>query len=381
MQSVKDITVKQLGQDLHLSWQTNDSVQLTRDGTTLVTGAVQQYVDSNLVPLAPVQYELKTGEEFLTIDTALVLDEGQLFWNQKSTIIIRSDQELLIRWGAIPDVESYSVFRDGKRLGETAEHEWYEASPQDVSARYEIRALRPASQENTTLSSVMEGALKLLNTLKREPDREREFESFIFYVRLHPFGRDIDSVAEETIRARLRILTFIAPPILKNPNLLSPHIYFEGDDRTYDPHASEYRTLTEIAMTSLTDNAHVLLDKKANPTRSLTSTGRLRSEDVASTREVYLENIAKKQHSLQFTVYHSVGNPLVIAPDINYTVHTAFERERWRLSGTHLRSPHHEIYLQTESNTFIPVHQTHDLGLSFLADPLPSCHWLFMEAR
>lgn len=123
MQSVKDITVKQLGQDLHLSWQTNDSVQLTRDGTTLVTGAVQQYVDSNLVPLAPVQYELETGEEFLTIDTALVLDEGQLFWNQKSTIIIRSDQELLIRWGAIPDVESYSVFRDGKRLGETAEHE------------------------------------------------------------------------------------------------------------------------------------------------------------------------------------------------------------------------------------------------------------------
>ena len=381
MLSVKHITVKQLGQDLHLSWHTDYSVQLMRDGMTLVAGEAQEFIDTDLVPLSPVQYELWTGNERMTINTALVADDATLFWNQKSTVILRSARELLLSWGAIPGVESYSVFRNGKRLGETTEHGWYEASPQDVSARYEIRALRPASQENTLLSSGMEGALKLLNMLKREPDREREFESFILYIMLHPFGRDIDSVAEETTRARLRILTFIAPPILKNPNLLSPHIYFEGDNRTYDPHASEYRTLTEIAMTALTDNAHVLLDKQANPTRSLTSTGRLRSEDIASTRQIYLENIAKKQHSLQFTVYHSVGNPLVVAPDINYTVHTAYERGRWRIGGTHLRSPHHEIYLQTESHAFTPIHQTHDLGLSFLADPLPSCHWLFIEVR
>jgi len=383
MLSVKNITVKQLGQDLHLSWQADSPVQLLRDGEILSDGVAQEFIDTTLAPLSPVQYELRTNHVRITIDTAVVADEGTLFWNQKSTVIIRSDQELLLVWGAIPDVESYSIFRNGKRLGDTDDHRWYEASSQDESARYEIRSLRPSSRQNVPLSSLMGGALKLLNQLKHEPDREREFESFILYILLHPFVSEplASNKEPEAVRARLRIMTFIAPPILKNPNLLSPHIYFEGDDRTFDPHATEYRTLTEIAMTGLQDVPHVHLAKQANPTRSLTSTGRLRSEDVASTREVYLEDIEKDQDFLQFTTRHSVGNPLVIAPDINYMVHTAYGHGKWRLCGTHLRSPHHEIYLQTESCAFQPIHQTHDLGLSFLADPLPSCHWLFMEAR
>lgn len=380
MQSVKHITVRQLGQALHLSWQTEQSIRLIRDGVTLAAGEAQEFTDTTLTPLSPIQYELWTGQERTTIDTTLVVDEGPLFWNQKAVVILRSSQELLVKWGAIPGVISYGIFQDGKRLGETTDHEWYEQSNQDVSARYEVRALRPFSEKKVPLSSVMEGALKLLNTVKGEPDREREFESFILYLHLHPFQKN-EASTEKPDRARLRILTFIAPPILKNPNPFSPHIYFEGDDRTYDPHATEYRTKTEVAMTSLPDTPHVHLTKEANPTRSLTSTGHLRSEDVASTRQVYLEEISKEPYILQFTTCHSVGNPLVVAPDINYTVHTAYEQGRWRLCGTHLLSPHHEIYLQKASHPFTPIHQTHDLGLSFLADPLPNCQWLFVEAQ
>lgn len=381
MLSIKDIDIKQLDTQLHLSWHSLHPVRLMRDGELLYSGSAHEYIDTGLSSLSPVQYEIHDGKTRITIDTALVEDENPLFWNQKSTLIIRSEKELYLKWGAIPNVESYSIFRDGKRLGDTSSHEWYQAIGANEYSRYEIRALRSASKKQTPFSSVIEGSMKLLNTMKQEPDREREYESFILYITIHPFGHTINKVKENTTRARLRILTFIAPPILKNPNPFSPHIYFEGDDRTYDAHASEYRTFTEVALSTLQETPQVDLNKQANPTRSLTSAGRLRSEDVASTRQVYLKNIVKHQKMLQFTTYHSVGNPLVVAPDINYSIHTAYQKGNWRLSGTHLRSPHHEIYLQTESNIFEPIHQTHDLGLSFLADPLPSCHWLFIESR
>jgi len=155
MLSVKNITVKQLGQDLHLSWQADSPVQLLRDGEILSDGVAQEFIDTTLAPLSPVQYELRTNHVRITIDTAVVADEGTLFWNQKSTVIIRSDQELLLVWGAIPDVESYSIFRNGKRLGDTDDHRWYEASSQDESARYEIRSLRPSSRQNVPLSSLI----------------------------------------------------------------------------------------------------------------------------------------------------------------------------------------------------------------------------------
>lgn len=379
MLSVKDIHVKQLGQHLHISWSSDHPVHLTRNGEACYHGTAQEYVDTGLAPLSPVHYKIYDKNQCLTIDTALVDDNAGLFWNQKSTLIIRSENEICLRWGAIPRVDSYSVFRDGRRLGDTPLHEWYEPLD-DGRHHYEIRALRPMSKKQTPLSSVIEGSMTLLNVLKQEPDREREDESFILYISIHPFV-NVKQLPVRNEQARLRIMTFIAPPILKNPNPLSPHIYFEGDDRAYNPTSSEYRTFTEVSMVALHEIPNVQLNKEANPTRSLTSAGRLRSEDVASTRQIYVKETTQDDGMLQFTTYHSVGNPLVIAPDINFTIHTAYQKGRWRFSGTHLRSPHHEVYLQTESEPFETIHQAHDLGLSFLADPLPSCHWLFIESR
>lgn len=368
MIDINHIHIKQIGEAFCLTWEGTSHVRLLLNGVPCIIKDTNTYQTDTLPLFEPQSFELIDSDSKTRIITALVSNTDDLFWNRKATVLIQQKHAVRLLWGEIPEISHYTVFQDGHRLGKTMTPEWRGTIDPEQFTRFEIRVLRPVSRKSMPFARMIETISRITNLVKQEPDRERENEQFVLYFSLYPMSFSHTKVSSY----RLRVLTFIAPPVLVNPNPFSPHRYFEGDARQYSPFSKEYRTLTEV-LTIDSESSHQL-SKQANPTRSFDARHQLYREDVASTQQVYLSD----QSSTRYTLHHSVGNPLVASPNIDYEIKVAHRSNLWRIAGTHLQSPHHEVYLDEGDDCFETIHQAHDLGLSFLGDPLPSCHWLHM---
>lgn len=366
MIDINHIQIKQSGETVCLIWKGTSNVRLLLNGIPCFIQNSNTYQTGILPLFEPLAFELIDSDSKTRIVTALVSSTDDLFWNRKMTVLIQQDDAVRLLWGEISEVSHYTVFQDGHRLGQTTTPEWKGTIDSEQFTRFEIRVLRPISKKSISFANMIETIARVTNQIKQEQDREREFEQFVLYFSLYPLSASNTKLASY----RLRVLTFIAPPILVNPNPFSPHRYFEGDARQYSPFSKEYRTFTEV-LTCDGETTHQL-SKQANPTRSFDARHQLYREDVASTQRVYLSN----QSPTRYTLHHSVSNPLVVSPNIDYEIKVAHRSNLWRIAGTHLQSPHHEVYLDEGDDCFETIHQAHDLGLSFLGDPLPSCHWL-----
>lgn len=371
------IIVNSIRDAIELTWSIEGEVQITKNGEMIYQGIEKHYVDDEAIVGEQVVYRF-TDElgEVAVVYTAAVEPNDDLYWNRHLTSIVVSSNGTHLQWDPIPDVETYAIFRNGRRIADVADHAYLDKASSHEPITYEVRALRPVKRDEkpgTSLIHAVGKAMSLVKELKTDTRRDKELYVIYFIV------NSPKPVLESVDQIQLRVQTFIRPPMIKNPNLLSPHPYFEGDGRPYNVHATEYRTRTEVKAASLSEIPILSIKKDANVTRGYTKHHRLTGEDVASVKQVYLEDVSIDRGRATYRLQHSVGNPLVIAPDIKYTIVANLkDSATFKLAGSHTQSPHHEVYIQVGEAPWLKIHQADDLGVSFMGNPMPECHWTYL---
>lgn len=371
------INVQPLNDGLELTWSFNKKVRVTRNGKYVYEGTDQHYVDRETNVGEQVAYRISDESgEVAKVYTAAVDPNDDLYWNRHLTAAVVAPSGTYLQWDPIDDVDTYVVYREGRRIAEIVGNGYIDETLLEQPTLYEVRALRPVKRDDkpgTRLVHAVGQVMSLVKDMKTDTRRDKELYTMYFLV--SPTRPDVVTVDE----MKLRVQTFIRPPMIKNPNLASPHPYFEGDGRPYNVHATEYRTRTEVKVDGLTDIPIISLKKDANVTRGYTKHHRLTGEDVASVDQVYVEDVDIERGKAVFRLQHSVGNPLVVAPDIKYTIVSVLKNSAtFKLSGSHTQSPHHEVYVQAGEAPWMTIHRADDLGVSFMGNPMPECHWTYL---
>ena len=79
-----------------------------------------------------------------------------------------------------------------------------------------------------------------------------------------------------------------------------------------------------------------------------------------------------------FQLIHSVHNPIVFAPRIDYEVDAFIDEEGvYDVCGWHDEAPHHEVYVAFDQEKWEPIHLAESKGLLWLADLMGVHYWRF----
>ncbi|RHB48800.1 DUF3238 domain-containing protein [Exiguobacterium sp. AM39-5BH] len=371
------IQVRTLNEGIELTWSLEGEVAIVRNGRDVYRGTEHHYVDLETKVGEQVAYHLtfESGEE-AKVYTAAVNPEDEVYWNRHMTAAVVTEAGTYLHWDPISDVETYTIYRQGRRVAEVSGAGYIDETPLTEPTFYEVRALRPMKRTGKPGSHLIDFVGKAMTLVKEQTlATRRDSELYVMYFMVNPSAPEIKEVDD----IHLRVQPFIKQPILKNPNLFSPHTYFEGDGRSYNVYSEDYRTRTEVLVEQLNDEPLVSIKKDANVTRGYTKNHKVTGEDVASVDKVYLKDVTIEPGEVAYRLQHSVGNPLVVAPDIKYTIVAHLKnRATFKLSGEHTQAPHHEIYMRIGDAPWITIHRADSLGVSFMAKPFPYCHWTYL---
>ncbi|MFN3364945.1 MAG: hypothetical protein ACK411_01060, partial [Exiguobacterium mexicanum] len=262
------ITVKPLKDALELTWSVEGTVRLTRNGKYVYEGTDQHYVDHETGVGEQVAYRITDEQgEVAKVYTAAVDPTDDLYWNRHLTSAVVASNGTHLQWDPIADVETYAIYRQGRRIAEVVGHAYLDETPLYEPTMYEVRALRSVKRDEKPGTSLIHAVGKAMSLAKElKTDTRRDKELYVMYFLVSPIRPDLETVDQ----IQLRVQTFIRPPMIKNPNLLSPHPYFEGDGRPYNVHATDYRTRTEVKAEGLSGIPIVSIKKDANVTRGYT---------------------------------------------------------------------------------------------------------------
>ena len=92
---------------------------------------------------------------------------------------------------------------------------------------------------------------------------------------------------------------------------------------------------------------------------------------MASDEQIVVKHIGSTDEKTAFQLNHSVGNPIIVSPAVDYKVNGTFYRNgEINIAGYHDQAPHHEVYLkEQESASWETLHQAESKGLEMMASP------------
>lgn len=318
--------------------------------------------------------KLHTGTENTKTDSINRLEEIVL------TAIV-SKERISLAWGEIEGVEKFDIYRNGQLIETVEENQYTDRQvPMDQEFTYWIRGKRPVAQSEEKLSEEKFQVAKIFGALNLNSSKEKAaMEKFWMTKKM----ASLDSLLSDEEKPKVyplwhfRYQTFLPELILKNPNLLSPFPYFQGDGREFDPESPHYRTQVNFAVDLKDEESAFSYDKDVGPTIGYNWRKKFSKADVASAEGIDLEKLEETGHKVSITLKHAVGNPLTTSPDIDYNVSAAFYRDgTYDIIGIHDQSPNHEVYLKFGNDgEWMDIHQTESEGLSFMAGPIASHYW------
>lgn len=371
---------------------TGGTCRIERDGKVIYKGTENSFKDEGLTPGELYIYTIErldleervTDRVKLQTGTENYLDDfvNQLQQITVSTIV--SDSKVAIAWGAIEGITSFEIYRDGELLATTEKNQFTDLQADRKKAyTYWIQAKRPLerSEENKkhrkSLLATFFGAVNI-----RSSQEKAAMEEFWIIKRIA--SREQLLVEQPTKKDhiqqpewQLRYLTFLGEEILPNPNPLSLNRFFKGDGRSFDPESKEYRTRVDLNVRFTEDGALVDCAKDVGTTIAYNWRKKFRKADVASSDGIELKEVKEDHHKIAIDLKHSVGNPLVASPDIDYHIAANFYRIGvYDIIGNHDQAPNHEVYLKTGRNAdWGQIHEAEDKGLSWMAGPIASQYW------
>ena len=142
---------------------------------------------------------------------------------------------------------------------------------------------------------------------------------------------------------------------------------------------SEDLLITTIVSDFDSINPYALLTKATGKTEAFTKEYEPLESESASDEGIQFKKVLTDDESVQFHLNHSVSNPLVVSPAIDYHVCGTFYKDNeFDLVGIHDQSPEHEVYLKEPgTDEWQVIHQAHSKGLEMMADPMANHYWRY----
>lgn len=371
---------------------TGVTCRVERDGKLLYNGTENSFKDEGLTPGELYIYTIERMDlEAKAIDrlkfqtgTENHLDNFINRLQQITVSTIVSDSKIALAWGSIDGILSFDVYRNGKLLATTERNQFTDLNAEtDEAYTYWIHGKRPLekSEENMkTKKSVLATLFGMVNI--RSSQEETSNEEFWIIKRVASREELLAEQPTEKDHIRqpewqLRYLTFLSEEIMPNPNPLSLNRFFKGDNRSFDPTAKDWRTRVDLTVRFSEDGASVDCSKDVGSTVAYNWRRKFRKADVASSAGIELKEVKEDSHKVAIALKHSVGNPLVASPNIDYQITANFYRIGvYDIIGIHDQAPNHEVYLKSSPDAdWGQIHKAEDKGLSWMAGPIASQYW------
>ncbi|WP_226641423.1 DUF3238 domain-containing protein [Mesobacillus subterraneus] len=376
---------------IKLEWHgMNRPYRVFRGEELIYEGAEPKIVDQNLVPGTLYTYCIETLDdhgnvlERMRIQTTTAVEfreKENILEDLLITTIVTPDQ-ISFEWEPIEGVTEYRIFRNGVELETVTSCAFTDRGiDHDENYRYRIQARRPlqrSEQVKWELKSVIAnavGAIKKDSSTAMAADEE-----FSIIKKIGPIKELLKSPEERKLEAgnwQLRYTTFLKEEWLKNPNAASQDQVFKGDHRSFDPESSEFRTRGDVFID--TEDPSVLLNKATGITEAFNSEQEPIESASSSEEGIQLEKVLTDDDRIKFHLDHSVSNPLVVSPAIDYHVCGTFYKDNeYDLVGIHDQAPEHEVYLkEPDTDEWQVIHQAHSKGLEMMADPMANHYWRY----
>ncbi|MBD8004158.1 hypothetical protein [Bacillus norwichensis] len=348
--------------------------RIYREGRLIYEGTDEVFRDSELAAGTTYLYTIEIGTrrgspERLKVQTSTAVESRELenvVRNCVQTTII-SRSLVALEWDPIEGVEEYLIYRNGKRISKVEEplfvDRWVRSQ---VEYTYRVYAERPLTwkQDSGHESRVMQRKVKEQNVA---------MEKFQMTKVLEPL-EEILKVEDHSLEKRewkFLYKTFVSKNWIKNSDHTSPYRYFKGEGRSFDPTSEAYRSTAEIVVTA--DGSEVKLNKDIGKTHGYGMLRNLKGEVVPSDDGIFLEEVEIEKEKASFVLTHSVEDPLVDLPAVDYQVWGKFFQSGfYDITGVHEQAPNHEIYLKHGiQRSWTTLHQSKDEGRE-LAAPM---HW------
>lgn len=366
--------------------------RVERDGKLLYEGTENSFKDENLTPGELYIYTIEKMDLDNRVIDRLKFQTGTEnhvddFINRLQTITVTavvSNSKIALAWGSIDGILSYDIYRNGQLLATTEKNQFTDLDAErEVAYTYWVHGKRPLEKSEESMRSEKTVLAKLFGSFNfRSTPEEAANEEFWIIKRVA--SRE-ELLAEKPAKKdqieqpewQLRYLTFLAEDMLPNPNPLSLDRFFKGDGRSFDPQSKHYRTRVDLNVRFREEGASVDLSKDVGTTIAYNWRKKFRKADVASSKGIELKEVKEDTHKVAISLKHSVGNPLVASPDIDYQITANFYRVGvYDIIGIHDQAPNHEVYMKDARNAdWGDVHKAEAKGLSWMAAPLAGQYW------
>ncbi|MED3648738.1 fibronectin type III domain-containing protein [Halalkalibacterium halodurans] len=291
--------------------------------------------------------------------------------------VVTHETNITLSWSELPSDYPYEIYRDGELIEKTFETSYtdknlqsgetytyqvlatMDMSPDHAEELRSIMADYDLSKEELKEMTKIEGSL---NTLIKIPEQKMKTFSSL-------------PGSPEWRNYIIRYQTFIPDFSVKNPNPISNHNYFKGDNRGFNFWSNKYRTRTDInikmtggSLLSMHKDVGITTGCKDAQCKTVTGTERASASGITFSRGT---NTTSKK---VWNVRHDVGIPFhKLYPNINYY----YEGEMTRspslyINGAHDKAPSHEMYIvPMESDDVMTLYRKANQGFAYLLPGTP----------
>lgn len=362
-----------------------------RDHELIYEGTEPKLVDQNLVPGSLYTYcvekldEQGNVEERMKIQTTTSVDYKErenILQDLLLTTIVAKNQ-VGLEWEPIEGVSEYTIYRNGVKLDTIHCCSFTDQKlDENEEFTYTIKAQRPLQRSDQLKWEVKSLVANAVGAIKKDSSTkmaaEEEFSITKKIGAINQLLKPIDSNKKYSEGLwQLRYTTFLKEEYLKNPNSASADQYFKGDNRSFDPESPNFRTRADVFIDSI--NPSALLSKETGKTEAFSKNHELIEDASASDEGIKLEKIFTDDGKIMFYLIHSVSNPLVVSPAIDYLLCGTFYKDsEFDIVGIHDQAPYHEIYLKEPgTENWQVIHQAESKGLEMMANTMANHYWRY----
>ncbi len=366
-----------------------------RDLQLIYSGAEPYVAEEGLTAGTLYTYTIESMDEGkrvlnrMKIQTSTTTDnkkEDNILLDLVFTTIVAKGQ-ISLEWEPIKGIEEYMIYRNGVKVGRVKGCSFHDRSiGENQEYTYTIKARRPLPRSEQETYAVKSLLASIVGAFKKGSSLEQAaIEEITNTKRVGQVKQLLQSVEESQIDRKkqrnwqLRYTTFLPEEWLKNPNLASKVPYFKGDNRSFDPESPRYRTRVDVTIQEKEKAAEIEFSKAVGKSEAYDKDRVFLEEGVASDEDIIVKHVLSNKEKTTIQLTHSVGNPIILSPAVDYKVIGTFYRNgEINIAGYHDQAPHHEIYLkETDDQEWETLHLAKSKGLEMMARPTANHLWRY----
>lgn len=370
--------------------QEGDYYEVYKNGERIYKGENNNFTDSNNED--GQNYKVGIFKNDKLEDVVVVKtnkDESKSIENQ-SMMMVQEDTDILkqqvhngyleavatpdkvsLEWSELIDNDGiYEIYRDEKKIAETKELEFTDTKVKgDQRYRYEVVAkaevdsktkekidkelkekkIKVTKEQKEALYNADGIFTKIVDTPTRDDNSLKTKPSFFEEEASESLAKDTEVSMSATFprseEYSFSYMTFI--PQKSIIDFYNPSYYLKGDNRSYDPYSSKYRTKSEVNvgfwmpyMTHYPDTGVSHRCYTSACTSPYKDTAQIGTEGIKISKDIVSTT------KMRWRMNHDVGIPFGAAyPNITYYYDAVLTKSSLSVTGSHDKAPAHEFYM------------------------------------